>query len=209
MIRAGLRPLQAAGQCPHTPHRAVRVLAAVLLATTAWAANAQAVEPEAAVMKRAASLREQAGDSARSVAELAVDAPVTRTGERQGPWIRVRNAQGATGWVHLFDVGTPSAAAGPGLASGALRSVTGFFSRSPDPRTTTATSTIGIRGLGAEDIAQAQPDLGGVSRMEALRQGELQARQFARDSALRPVQVESLPAPPRNDAATAPGGVAP
>jgi len=208
MIRAGLHPWQGAGQCPHALHRVARAIAALLLAALAWTAHAQ-VEPEAAVMKRAASLREQAGDSARSLAELAADTPVTRTGERHGPWIRVRNAQGTSGWVHLFDVGTAAPAAGPALAGGALRSVTGFFNRSPGPRTTTATSTIGIRGLGAEDIAQAQPDPAGVTRMEALRQSDAQARQFAREAALQPQQVDLLPAPSRSDAAATPSGLAP
>ena len=63
---------------------------------------------------------------------LPAQAAVTRTGERQGPWVRVRTEAGATGWVHLFDVGPASAAtAGGSAAGGALRGVTGLFGRRP------------------------------------------------------------------------------
>lgn len=198
MIRAPRRGPQRWG------HASARALLALLLAAGAGSGLAQT---EAAVMKRAAELRESPSESAKPVAPLAADAPVTRLGERQGPWIRVRDAQGATGWVHLFDVGSPSAggSGAGGFAGGALRSVTGLFNRNPSPRTTTATSTIGIRGLGAEDIAQAQPDVSAVARMEALRQSEPQARQFAREAALVPVQVDPLPAPTTPSAQPFPG----
>ncbi|HEY1226346.1 MAG TPA: SH3 domain-containing protein, partial [Ramlibacter sp.] len=76
-------------------------------------------------------------------------------------------------------------------------------------RTTASTSTIGIRGLGAEDLAQAQPDVQAVARMEALRQSDNDARQFARRAQLTPVSVEPLPEPSRLPAAptttTSPG----
>ena len=190
MIRPGLHPLQRPG------HWAARLTIPLLLACAAGGAHAQA-EGEAAVMKRAAALREAPAESGRSLADLAADAPVTRLSQRQGAWVRVRDAQGTTGWVHLFDVGSPGGSSAAGGASAALRSVTGFFSRDRNPRTTTATSTLGIRGLGAEDLAQAQPDAGGVGRMEALRQNETQARQFARESSLVPAQVDPLPVPVR------------
>jgi hypothetical protein len=112
----------------------------------------------------------------------------------------VRTAAGATGWVHLFDVGPASrgaAAASGGGAAGALRGVTSFFTKPSEQRSATPTSTIGIRGLGAEDIAQAQPDTGAVTRMEALRVAEPQARQFARDASLKTASVDPLPAPAR------------
>ncbi|MDB5897488.1 MAG: hypothetical protein JWP41_1090 [Ramlibacter sp.] len=78
-------------------------LAAVLL-PGAWA-------QEAAVVRRATELREAPGDQALSLAPLPAQTAVTRTNERQGPWVQVRTAAGATGWVHLFDVGPATAAA--------------------------------------------------------------------------------------------------
>jgi hypothetical protein len=163
-------------------------LAAVLL-PGAWA-------QEAAVVRRATELREAPGDQARSLAPLPAQTAVTRTNERQGPWVQVRTAAGATGWVHLFDVG-PATAAARGGAGDALRGVTGLFS---SPRTSQPGTTAGIRGLEAADLAQAQPNLAAVTQMEALRQNESEARSFADRSALRPAQVAPLPATARSTA---------
>jgi len=169
--------------------RAVLALACLAGSGAAWA------QEEPAVVRRATELREQPADGGRSLASLPADTAVTRLAERQGPWVRVRTATGAVGWVHLFDVGAPgapaSASSGP---SGVLRGVTSLFSK-PTPRTTVSTSTIGIRGLGAEDLAQAQPDEAAVARMEALRVSEQQARQFAREARLAPAAVDPLPDP--------------
>lgn len=172
-----------------------RALLALLLAC-AWPVLAE----EAAVTRRATELRESPAESGRSLAALPAQAPLTRLDRRQGPWVQVRAAHGATGWVHLFDVAPANAAVrgeGGGIAAGvgdALRGVTGLFGRtSPQPASTAA----GIRGLGAEDLAQAQPDPAAVTRMESWRQSDAEARGFAGRSALQPVAVEPLPAPAR------------
>ena len=60
-----------------------------------------------------------------------------------------------------------------------------------------ATSTVGIRGLGAEDIANAQPNPTAVRDAEKLRVSAEQAQRFASASALRTQRVEPLPEPPR------------
>lgn len=158
---------------------------------------AQAQPPgEAAVTRRAAELREVPGDSSRSLASLPAQAPVTRLAERHGPWVQVRSSTGATGWLHMFDLGPAQGGAqGQGGASGVLRGVTSLFSRGSPQATSTATSTIGIRGLGAEDLANAQPNLPAVTQMEALRQSEGQARDFASRASLAAVAVDPLPAP--------------
>lgn len=166
---------------------------AALLVASALPGLARA-EEEAAVVKRGSELRETPGDSGRVLTPLAADTAVTRTGERQGAWVRVRTTEGAAGWVHLFDV-APASGNGSGAVAGAFRSVTSLFSKPATQRTTTVTSTIGIRGLGAEDLAQAQPDVQAVTRMEALRQSDNDARQFARRAQLTPVSVEPLPEP--------------
>jgi hypothetical protein len=171
-------------------------LASVCLALTL---AAPVVAQEAAVTRKVVEVRETPGDSARSIATLPAQAPVTRSGERQGPWIQVRTASGATGWVHLFDVGPASTAAaessGGGIAGGALRGVTGLFGGS---RTSTQTgSTAGIRGLGAEDLAQAQPNPQALTQMEALRANEADVRSFAGRAPWRPAAVDPLPEPAR------------
>lgn len=179
---------------------------AMLLALWLAAPGLSLAQEEAAMVRRSTELREQPADAARVLAPLPQDTAVTRLAERQGAWLRVRTATGTIGWVHMFDIGAPggaTASASSG-ASGMLRGVTGFFTK--PTQTTVSTSTIGIRGLGAEDLARAQPDTAAVGRMEGLRATEQQARQFARDAQLAPSNVEPLPAPPRPAANPSQGG---
>ena len=162
-------------------------------------AQAQA-QADTVTVKREAQLRESPSESAPSLGALPVRSQLTRLAARQGPWIEVRNAQGATGWVHMFDVGTAPVAQGGNVATGALRGLTSFFGRGSAlaPATTrTATSTIGIRGLGAEDIASAQPNLTALALVETLRLDAAQARQFGMGAALTAQLVDPLPIPPR------------
>lgn len=151
-----------------------------------------------AVIKRATELREAPADASASLGALAADSTVARTGERKGSWVKVRTPQGAAGWVHMFDVGAQAGAApaGGNSATGGLRSLGGLFGGNSG-NTTTATATVGIRGLGAEDIANAQPNPAAVSQAEKLRVNADQARQFAGTAALRAQNVEPLPEPPR------------
>jgi hypothetical protein len=172
----------------------IRIALPVLTLLLALATPARA--DEAAVTRRATELRETAGDQGRSIAALPAQAALTRTSERQGPWVRVRTADGATGWVHLFDIGpataAPPADSGGGVVGGALRGVTSLFGGNRPQQTAT---TAGSRGLGAEDLAQAHPNPAAVAQMERLRQTEADARAFADAAALRPVVVAPLAAP--------------
>ena len=155
------------------------------------------------IVKRATQLRETPSEASPGLAALAPQAAVTRLQQRRGPWIEVRSAQGVNGWVHMFDVGTTPVAQGGNFATGALRGLTSLFGggNSLAP-TRTATATVGIRGLGAEDIANAQPNLTAVALADALRLDATQARQFAKVAALTPQSIDPLPAPPRPQSAT-------
>ena len=162
-----------------------------------------ALAQESAVTRRATDLRDAPGDKGKSIAALPAQAAVTRTNERQGPWVQVRTSAGATGWVHLFDIGPATAPAEGGSSAGnALRSVTGLFGGS---RSTQTGSTAGIRGLDAQDLANAQPNPAAVTQMEGLRQTEADARSFANSASLRSASVEPLPAPSRRSASPAGG----
>lgn len=169
-------------------------LAACLASAALVSAHAQ----ESAVVKRATQLRDAPADSGASVAPLEANTVVTRSNERKGAWTKVSTPQGATGWVHMFDLGpqSGSASAGGGTATGGLRSLGGLFGGNSGS-TTTATSTVGIRGLGAEDIANAQPNPAAVGKAEGLRVNADQARQFASNASLHTRQVPPLAAPPR------------
>lgn len=186
------------------------VLACVVISPGVWAQANTANTVSTVNIKRATELREAPGETAASRGPLAVATAVTRLGPRQGPWIEVRTAQGASGWVHMFDVGSTAPAQGGNAATGALRGLTSFFGKggAQAPATTTATATIGIRGLGAEDITNAQPNLEAVAQAEALRMDSARARQFGADATLVAEAVEPLPVPPpatRSTTGNAPG----
>ena len=153
--------------------------------------NAQAQE---ATIKRATELRQAPGDQSASLGALAADGSVSRTGERKGSWVKVRTPQGSAGWVHMFDLGAQPATASSNSTASGLRSVGGLFGGGS---TTTATATVGIRGLSAEDLANAQPNPAAVSQAEKMRLSADQARQFASSAPLKPRSVEPLPEPPR------------
>ena len=167
-------------------------LACAALAPLGGSAHAQ----EAAVIKRATQLRDTPSDSGASVAPLEANTVVTRTSERKGPWTKVSTQQGAAGWVHMFDLGPQSGAATPSsnAATSGLRGLGGLFGGTGGS-TTTATSTVGIRGLGAEDIANAQPNPAAVGRAEGLRVNADQARQFASSASLQARDVPALAQP--------------
>jgi len=111
-------------------------LVGAALALVAGAAPAQ----EAAVVKRATQLRDSPADNGASVAPLEANTVVTRSSERKGPWTKVSTPQGATGWVHMFDLGPQSgaAAASNNTATGGLRGLGGLFGGNSGT-TTTAT----------------------------------------------------------------------
>ena len=173
------------------------VIAPLLTSLLVFSAPAQAQpQGEAVLIKREAQLRDAPGDSARSLAPLPVQTSVTRLAERQGAWIKVRMADGTSGWVHMFDITSASAPSG-GAAGGALRSLSSFFNKgsAQSPSSTVSTSTVGIRGLGAEDLANAQPNMAAVAQADANRADASQARQFAGSASLHSRQVEPLPTP--------------
>lgn len=158
------------------------------------AAGVAQAQEEAATVKRASELREAPADTGRTLATLTADSAVTRLGDRQGPWVKVRASAGTVGWVHMFDI-APATSSGSNAATGALRSVTSLFSKPASEKSTTSTATIGIRGLDAEDLSRSQPDAAAVGRMEALRATEADARQFARQASLATAHVDPLPEP--------------
>jgi len=165
---------------------------AAVLCSLATAAQAQS---ETLYVKRASELRQGPSANTAALVPLAAQTPVTRLPERQGAWMRVKTGAGQAGWIHMFDVGSVAAPSSLGsTASGALRGLSSFFNRSGS-QNTTATSTVGIRGLGAEDIANAQPNVQALKQAEGMRADAQQARRFATDAQLAARTVEPLPTP--------------
>lgn len=152
---------------------------------------------EAVLIKRPAQLRDAPGEASRSVLALPVQTALTRLNERQGPWIKVQMPNGTQGWVHLFDITSGGSAPASNAGTGALRNITGFFNRGSAQANASSlpTSTVGIRGLGAEDIAKSQPDVAAVAQLDASRLDAAQARQFAGNASLASRVVSPLPVP--------------
>ena len=153
---------------------------------------------DALVTKRQTTLRQSPAEGAAAIATLPAQTALTRQPTRQGPWVQVKTATGASGWIHLFDVGNATDQGSvASAATGALRGLTNLFNRgSAQTQNTTSTATVGIRGLGAEDLANAQPNMAALVQAEGMRQDAAQAKRFAADASLRPQVVEPLPVPP-------------
>lgn len=166
-------------------------------------------QSEAVVIKRVSTLRDAPGEASKSLMPLAIQTSVTRLAERQGPWIKVRTADGTQGWLHMFDITASSSTQVGNAGTGALRSITGFFNRgSAQGNAGPATSTVGIRGLGAEDIANSQPNLTAVTLLDTARLDASQARQFANTASLSSRSVAPLPIPASPPRASSPSGPA-
>lgn len=157
---------------------------------------------EEAVLKRATQLRAAPGDTSSAVADLAASAKVTRTAQRQGAWVQVRAESGATGWIHMFDIGTP---ARDNAAAGALRAVASPLGGGG--ATAVSTSTVGIRGLGEGNVSQSVGASGrgatqGQVQAQRMRVTADEARAFAAAVALQPRRMDPLPVPPLATAPT-------
>lgn len=171
----------------------LRSVVPVLMVLAAGWAHGQS---EPVQVKRPSELRQQPSETAPTLATLPALTNITRLPERQGPWLHVKTDAGQIGWVHMFDIGTVQAqSSAASTASGALRGITNFFNRGSAQTTTTATSTVGIRGLGSEDIANAQPNLEALKVAESMRTDEAQARRFAGEAKLASRSVDPLPVP--------------
>ena len=150
---------------------------------------------EEAMIKRATQLRAAPGDTSSALADLAASAKVTRTAQRQGAWVQVRAESGATGWIHMFDIGTP---ARDNAAASALRAVGNPLGGVGS--TAVSTSTVGIRGLGEGNVSQSVGASGrgatqsqGMGQADRMRVTANEARAFAAAAALQPRRVDALP----------------
>lgn len=147
-----------------------------LLVLAACAAHAQ----EQAFTNRATELKEKAAPDARTVASLPADTAVKVLG-RGGQWTQVE-AQSQKGWVRVFHLRFPStvetAAAPSGGALSSLTGALGFGRQTAKPSTV---ATTGIRGLTAEDFANASPDVEALKRLQSFRADKGSAERFARD----------------------------
>jgi hypothetical protein len=178
----------------------------VLLAACLVPWPAQAQTAQTLTVKRDTEVRKQPDASAESIMPIAASSTVLHHGERQGAWMRIKADTGKQGWMRLFDLSATSTAAstsGGGGAGNVLRGVGSLLA--PGSSKPVTTSTLGVRGLDANDVATAQPNPAAVTQGERLRTSEAQAKQFAQRSGLTPRQVAELP---DSAAPATPGGTA-
>ena len=162
-----------------------RLLALSLLVLAAWAANAQ----EQAFTNRATELKEKASADARTVASLPENTAVKVLG-RGGPWTQVE-AQAQRGWVRVFHLRFPSAVETSSSASGgALSGITGALGFGRQTAKPSTVATTGIRGLTAEDFANASPDEAALRRLQSFRADKGSAERFARDGKVAAQQID-------------------
>lgn len=168
-------------------------LALLLLPTVSMPAFS--ASGDAGVVARQAPLRKSPNPIAKAVATLPAKTPVTILGKR-GYWVNVKvNATGAKGWLRSIRVRRDypaEAAANPKsdgnvFASIARRTTTLVGGNAG--RGSGETTTIGIRGLSAESLSAAQPNLAELKRLDSYRTSNSKAASFARQGKL---QVSAL-----------------
>lgn len=167
------------------------MLTALLLPT--WGA---AQDGDTWLAKSDIALRKAAGDQQPVLLQVAAQTPLTRTGQRSGPWTQVRAPGGQVGWVHMFDLhkGSVAPAAAQPAGAGLMRTLTQVGNSAGG--STTSTSLAGIRGLEAEDIRKASPNPLALTQAEKQQATVEQARQFAASARLTARQVDELPTLP-------------
>jgi len=155
----------------------LRILSALLLAPALCLA-------EPATLIRAADLKKEPATDAPTVAPLAENARVN-TLERKGGWTRVRAESGAEGWLKMLALRySVSAEAKPGSDSGVSQLVNVARTGTSGQQVTT-----GVRGLDADQLANARPNPAEIARMATFGATKDAAAAFASQGPLRPQTV--------------------
>ena len=141
---------------------------------------ALAVEP--ATMARTTELKRYPASDAETIASLQENSKVDAI-ERRGGWTRVRSASGE-GWVRMLALRYKPGSAKAG-DSGAKELYNVARTGSSGTQTTT-----GVRGLSAEQIANAQPNLGELNKLKEFSADRGAASGFAAEGSLAARSVE-------------------
>lgn len=142
----------------------------------AWFLACGLAAAQQVTISRDSSLHAEPNAGAAVVAQLKQGATAEQIG-KQGAWVNVKSASG-TGWLYSFNVTYP---AGPGAASGGSGAASARRS---------VTSTIGIRGLEAEDLKKATFDANQLNSLDSFATTKQDAESAARGSGLKGSKVE-------------------
>lgn len=136
----------------------------------------------------AADLKQQPFMDAPTISKLAVNTELEVLA-RQGGWMQIKSASGE-GWLKMTAVklgtGDPKAKSGSGLDTLFNIATTG---RSGSSGVTVAT---GVRGLGQEELKNAQPNHDAVKKMERFAGAKNEATTFASSANLTSQNLEYL-----------------
>jgi SH3 domain-containing protein len=134
-------------------------------------------EPATAI--RATELRSAAASDAAVVAPLAEGAKVD-TLERKGGWTRVRAQGGAEGWVRMLALRQAGGGAAQQGDSGIAQLLNVARSGTSGTQVTT-----GVRGLDAEQLANARPNAAELQKMQGYAASKDAAAGFAASGKLQ------------------------
>lgn len=148
-----------------------------------------AASAESGKILRATELRDKPFLEATKTGELAAQAKVEVLA-RDGGWMQVRSATGQTGWVRLLNVQPVSAEASSGSSSflGGLAKLGNVASTG----STGTTATTGAKGISQEDLANAQPSMTELAKLEGLPSSAANGRRHAANHKLRAKVSEPL-----------------
>lgn len=138
---------------------------------------------EAATVIRATELKRAPATDAASAGQLAENARVDAL-ERQGGWTRVKAPGGAEGWVRMLALRYDGGGAARQGDSGIAQALNVARSGTSGTQVTT-----GVRGLDAEQLANARPNPAEFKKLERYSVGKDAAAAFAERGPLRAQQV--------------------
>jgi len=150
------------------------ILLLLLVPLLAWA--------EPATIVRNTELKKSPATDAPTLTELAATTAVEAF-ERRAGWVRVKTAAGE-GWVKML-----SLRYGGGIARQGSSGFAQLFNVARTGASGTQVTT-GVRGLEAEQIANAQPNAAELKKMQQFAATPEAAAKFAAQGKLQPVAVE-------------------
>jgi hypothetical protein len=137
---------------------------------------------EPATVIRATDLKQEPASDAATVAPLAENTTVEAL-ERKGGWTRVK-AGSAEGWVRMLSLRFGSGAAKPGDTG-----VSQLFNVARTGTSGTQVTT-GVRGLDAQQLANAQPNPAEIAKLKEFAVERSTASSFAAEGSLAAKPVE-------------------
>ncbi|QZA82002.1 SH3 domain-containing protein [Deefgea piscis] len=143
---------------------------------------AQSALADSGTVIRNSDLREKPFSDSRSIATLSSNSKI-EIQKNQGAWMQVKTPQGQVGWIKLLNVRTQSGTRNNGLSTLGNVIKTGSSGQ---------TVTTGVKGLSAEQIQTAEPNMAEVNKMESYSSSNAEASRLARQAQLSPKKVAPL-----------------